>query len=211
MADGNQNSVFSERLKSKLKELRMSQAELARRSGLSKSTISHYVKGDWKGKQDAVYAIAGVLRCNAEWLLGYDNRVEDAVCAQPIEEIVERLLQTLGYSFDSGDYGSKIYMAKGGAAILPDYSMELGLFGGRISAGDKDVLINQIIAHTQLLANRLLTKGMEFELRKKIDELNSKAAAAKEIGNLQAYTECLALKDHTREMLIQLLDVAGNL
>ena len=67
---------FSKRIKELLEVRDISQAELSRRSGLSKSTISHYVKGDWEGKQDAVYAIAKAGNCNEAWLMGYDVPME---------------------------------------------------------------------------------------------------------------------------------------
>lgn len=209
MSDSNRNSVFTQRLQEKFKSSRLSQAELARRSGLSKSTISHYLKGDWKGKQDAVYAIATALNCNAEWLLGYDDR-EQNVSAKSVEENVDQLLLALGYTFEYGDYGSKYYMSKYGAEIIPEYSVEMGLHGGRIDPNDKDVLVTQIIAQVRLLADKLLVKGMEFELRKKIESLDAAATAANDIGNLQAYSDALALKDHTREMLMHLLGITSN-
>ena len=50
----------------------MKQIELATRSGISKYSISHYLKGDWEGKQDAVYELARVLGVSEAWLMGYD-------------------------------------------------------------------------------------------------------------------------------------------
>lgn len=48
------------------------QIELATLSGISKYSISHYLKGDWEGKQDAVYELARVLDVSEAWLMGYD-------------------------------------------------------------------------------------------------------------------------------------------
>ena len=50
----------------------MKQIELATLSGISKYSISHYLKGDWEGKQDAVYELARVLDVSEAWLMGYD-------------------------------------------------------------------------------------------------------------------------------------------
>ena len=50
----------------------MKQIELATLSGISKYIISHYLKGDWEGKQDAVYELARVLDVSEAWLMGYD-------------------------------------------------------------------------------------------------------------------------------------------
>lgn len=65
-------STFAQRLRAGLDARQMTQAELASRSNISKSSISHYLKGDWEGKQDAVYALAGVLDVSEAWLMGYD-------------------------------------------------------------------------------------------------------------------------------------------
>ena len=65
----------------------MTQAELSSRSKISKSSISHYLKGDWEGKQDAVYSIAQVLNVSEAWLMGYDVPMdaEHATPSQPAQ------------------------------------------------------------------------------------------------------------------------------
>ena len=63
----------------------MTQAELSSRSKISKSSISHYLKGDWEGKQDAVYSIAQVLNVSEAWLMGYDVPM-DATPSQPAQK-----------------------------------------------------------------------------------------------------------------------------
>ena len=63
---------FSKRLRIGLDRKSMTQTELSIRSGISKSSISRYLKGDWEGKQEAVYALAGALGVSVSWLMGYD-------------------------------------------------------------------------------------------------------------------------------------------
>lgn len=63
---------FACRLREGLDRQGMTQTELARRSGISKSSISRYLKGDWEGKQEAVYALAQSLDVSEGWLMGYD-------------------------------------------------------------------------------------------------------------------------------------------
>lgn len=70
------NSTFAQRLRAGLDARQMTQAELSNRSKISKSSISHYLKGDWEGKQDAVYSIAQVLNVSEAWLMGYDVPME---------------------------------------------------------------------------------------------------------------------------------------
>ena len=82
---------FSSRIRELLKVREISQAELARRSGLNKSTISHYVKGDWEGKQDAVYAIAKATNCTEAWLMGYDVEMERSSEAERFKPLPSNL------------------------------------------------------------------------------------------------------------------------
>ena len=65
-------ATFAQRLREGLDLRGMKQIELATRSGISKYSISHYLKGDWEGKQDAVYELARALNVSEAWLMGYD-------------------------------------------------------------------------------------------------------------------------------------------
>ena len=67
---------FSERLKAILDLRGMTQTELAQVSGVSKSSISRYISGAWKGKQDTVYSLAHALNVSEAWLMGYDVPME---------------------------------------------------------------------------------------------------------------------------------------
>ena len=80
-------STFAQRLRAGLDARQMTQAELSSRSKISKSSISHYLKGDWEGKQDAVYSIAQVLNVSEAWLMGYDVPMdaEHATPSQPAQ------------------------------------------------------------------------------------------------------------------------------
>ena len=81
-------STFAQRLRAGLDARQMTQAELSSRSKISKSSISHYLKGDWEGKQDAVYSIAQVLNVSEAWLMGYDvpMEAEHATPSQPAQK-----------------------------------------------------------------------------------------------------------------------------
>ena len=59
-------ATFGQRLREGPDRQGITQTELARRSGISKSSISRYVKGDWEGKQEAVYALAQALEDGCE-------------------------------------------------------------------------------------------------------------------------------------------------
>lgn len=81
-------STFAQRLRAGLDARQMTQVELSSRSKISKSSISHYLKGDWEGKQDAVYSIAQVLNVSEAWLMGYDVPMdaEHATPSQPAQK-----------------------------------------------------------------------------------------------------------------------------
>lgn len=68
----NKVATFAQRLRAGLDMRQITQSDLARLSGISKSSISRYLKGDWEGKQGAVYALAKTLGVTEAWLMGYD-------------------------------------------------------------------------------------------------------------------------------------------
>lgn len=68
----NRPATFAERLNSAIQMKNITKAELSRRTGISKSSLTRYTKGDWEGKQDAVFAIARALNVSEAWLMGYD-------------------------------------------------------------------------------------------------------------------------------------------
>ena len=72
----NKPSTFSERLDQLLSVFDISRSELARRTNISKSSITHYLRGDWEAKQDKVYAIARAMNISEAWLMGYDVPME---------------------------------------------------------------------------------------------------------------------------------------
>ena len=74
---------FSQRLREALDARGMKQVELAEKSQISKSSISRYLKGDWEGKQSAVYALAKALGVTEAWLMGYDVPVEKKDTSAP--------------------------------------------------------------------------------------------------------------------------------
>ncbi len=65
-------ATFAERLKEALELRGMTKADLSRLTGISKSSLTHYERGDWEGKQDAVYKIAKALHVREAWLMGFE-------------------------------------------------------------------------------------------------------------------------------------------
>ena len=65
-------TTCSERIKESMKSLGLSQAELCRRTGISKGALSSYISGRYEPKQKTVYLLAKALNVNESWLMGYD-------------------------------------------------------------------------------------------------------------------------------------------
>jgi transcriptional regulator with XRE-family HTH domain len=62
----------SDRLKEAMMLASKTQADLVRDTGLSKSTLSRYLSGEFEPKQNAIAKLAASLNVNEMWLWGYD-------------------------------------------------------------------------------------------------------------------------------------------
>lgn len=63
---------FAERLAYAFAQTDLTQAELARRTGIGRNSISDYLKGKYDAKQDNIYLLANALGVNEAWLMGMD-------------------------------------------------------------------------------------------------------------------------------------------
>ncbi len=63
---------FSKRLKEAMKIRNMNQSELSQKSGISKSSLSEYLKGKYEAKQTGLFNLAKALNVNEVWLMGED-------------------------------------------------------------------------------------------------------------------------------------------
>jgi transcriptional regulator with XRE-family HTH domain len=64
---------FGERLAQRRRELGLEQSDLAKASGVSRGSISHYEKGLYEPKLEVLVLLARKLSCSADWLLGSDS------------------------------------------------------------------------------------------------------------------------------------------
>ena len=69
-------SGFSTRLKEAMSLKGLKQVELCEKTGIGKSSMSHYINGTHSPTTDRVYLIAKALGVNEAWLLGYDVPME---------------------------------------------------------------------------------------------------------------------------------------
>ena len=93
-------ATFAERLKTLLEVKQITKAELSRMTGISKSSLTRYVKGDWEGKQDAVFAIAHATDVDEAWLMGYDVPMEKP-------EWHRRFREEMREDYESGRAGAR--------------------------------------------------------------------------------------------------------
>lgn len=67
------STQFINRLKSVMEEHKITQTELAKRTGIRQSSISDWLNNRYEPKQDKVYLLANALNVSPAWLLGYDE------------------------------------------------------------------------------------------------------------------------------------------
>ena len=91
-------STFQKRLTERMDELDFRQADLAERTGLSKSRLSHYINGRYEAKQEALYLIAKALDVNEAWLMGHDVPKERNITESDLSVEV-RLLDQISLRF----------------------------------------------------------------------------------------------------------------
>lgn len=84
--------TFANRLNLALKRRNMKATELSLKTGISKSSLSEYLKGKYEAKQTAIYLISKVLDISPSWLLGLDVPME-----KQTDELENKLLKLNNY------------------------------------------------------------------------------------------------------------------
>lgn len=64
------------RIKEALKNNNMKQADLARKTGISRGTISGYLSGRYIPRQQSIYLLAEALNVDIDWLMGFENNAK---------------------------------------------------------------------------------------------------------------------------------------
>lgn len=64
-------------------------ADLAERTGISKSSISHWIKQHWQPKQKPLMTMARVLEVSEMWLAGYETPMERSKEQKNIDELAK--------------------------------------------------------------------------------------------------------------------------
>ena len=79
----------SKRIRIAMQNTGKKQIDLVKETGIDKSRISNYLKGNYEPKQDAIYKLAKVLDVSEMWLWGYDVPMERPVEQKENDEIVD--------------------------------------------------------------------------------------------------------------------------
>ena len=69
---------FKDRLNKAIADRDIKPAELARRTGINKSSITAWLKGDYEAKQDNIFKLAKALDVSEAWLMGLDDQNKEA-------------------------------------------------------------------------------------------------------------------------------------
>ncbi len=67
------NILLIKRIKKMLEKLNLTQADLAKATGIRASSISDYLSGKYDPKQDKIYLIAKALNVSPAWLMGIED------------------------------------------------------------------------------------------------------------------------------------------
>jgi len=74
-------SIFAERLETAMKQAQLTSAQLAKATGIGRSSISQWLSSKYVAKHDKVVTLASALQVDPEWLLGASVPTEPKVSA----------------------------------------------------------------------------------------------------------------------------------
>ena len=86
-------TTTADRLQQALEIREMRQAELARKTGIAKSSICTYLTGEYEPKQKNIYKLARALNVDEAWLMGYDVPMERKNPSSPEENNLSKIKQ----------------------------------------------------------------------------------------------------------------------
>jgi len=67
---------FANRLNTAMRIRNIKATELSEKTGISKSSLSEYLKGKYEAKQNGVFLLANALNVSEAWLMGCDVPME---------------------------------------------------------------------------------------------------------------------------------------
>lgn len=96
---------LTERLMLSMNHRKMRAAELARRAGIARSSITQYISGYYSPGWDSIYSLAQALNVPPAWLAGYDDETLPDFLQEetPVEKFEKELIATLYYDLSPAD------------------------------------------------------------------------------------------------------------
>lgn len=93
-----------------MKDNGITQAELSRVSGISKSTLSEWLNGKYEPKQNNIYILSKALNVNPTWLMGLDVQKEIQEDITIIYDQLETIRQRKVYNFAEHELEEQRYL-----------------------------------------------------------------------------------------------------
>jgi len=82
-------SIFAERLETAMQHAQMTSAQLAKATGIGRSSISQWLSSKYVAKHDKVVTLATALKVEPEWLLGAKSSV---TASEPVSSVDPELV-----------------------------------------------------------------------------------------------------------------------
>ena len=89
MNNTERSTTFANRLNLALAARGKKQIDLVQATGVNKSTVSRYLRGEREPKQSALFKIANLLEVSEAWLLGYDVPMERTAEQKKNDDLVQ--------------------------------------------------------------------------------------------------------------------------
>lgn len=101
---------ISTRIKQIMKEKGMTQADLSKESGISKSTLSEWLNDKYEPKQNSIYILSETLGVNPTWLMGLDVDKENKLDISLIYNELKQPRQQKVYNFAESELEEQRYL-----------------------------------------------------------------------------------------------------
>lgn len=101
---------ISTRIKQIMKEKGMTQADLSKESGISKSTLSEWLNDKYEPKQNSIYILSETLGVNPTWLMGLDVDKENKLDISLIYNELKQPRQQKVYNFAEYELEEQRYL-----------------------------------------------------------------------------------------------------
>lgn len=123
-------ATIASRLKEALNLRHMTQADLVRKTGIGKSSISTYLSGEYEPKQNNIYKIAKALNVNEAWLMGRSVDIERKDNVVNISDKEFKLLKTFNQLNDIGKAEAQKRVSE--LTLISKYSLKAAARNGNL-------------------------------------------------------------------------------